>query len=165
MGQAQCCNAVHNAEQQQPQASDQQESQPAVERNVRIGPAAQHLLRSSGLQAEDIRPTGPRGILTKSDVLQAIESGAKPSKVGCHPTSMSQPMPVCAMGWPYERLCIVKPCARQCPRRCPAVLCFWCMMHSLSVRSDARATTFCRALQLLAAVVLHGTELNPCLIG
>lgn len=60
-----------------------------MERNVRMGPAAQHLLRSSGLKAEDIRPTGPRGILTKGDVLQAIESGAKPSKVGFRSYRMS----------------------------------------------------------------------------
>ncbi|KAK9843853.1 hypothetical protein WJX84_007561, partial [Apatococcus fuscideae] len=60
--------------------SHEESASAPVERNVRIGPAAQYLLRSSGLRAEDIRPTGPRGILTKGDVLQAIESGAKPSK-------------------------------------------------------------------------------------
>ena len=70
------------AEQAESTGTSHEESASApVERNVRIGPAAQYLLRSSGLRAEDIRPTGPRGILTKGDVLQAIESGAKPSKV------------------------------------------------------------------------------------
>ena len=55
--------------------------------NARIGPAALHLLRLHDLDASQITPTGPNGIVTKGDVLAAVSSGLKgmadagPSKV------------------------------------------------------------------------------------
>jgi pyruvate dehydrogenase E2 component (dihydrolipoamide acetyltransferase) len=48
--------------------------------NHRIGPAARMLLQESGLTMQQISPTGPRGIITKGDVLAAMESGMKPGK-------------------------------------------------------------------------------------
>lgn len=54
------------------------ESPPAVHRDSRIGPAARTLLEESGLSPEDVTPTGPHGIITKGDVLAAIEAGVKP---------------------------------------------------------------------------------------
>ncbi|KAL6764679.1 Lipoate acetyltransferase [Haematococcus lacustris] len=47
--------------------------------NHRMGPAARMLLQGAGLTAADISaPTGPRDIITKGDVLAAIEAGVKP---------------------------------------------------------------------------------------
>ncbi|KAK9817885.1 hypothetical protein WJX72_003713 [[Myrmecia] bisecta] len=56
----------------------EQKPQQQQEANSRIGPAAQWLLRDSGLSASDVQPTGPHGIITKGDVLAAIQGGAKP---------------------------------------------------------------------------------------
>ncbi len=54
------------------------EAKPAVHRDSRIGPAARTLLAESGLSPEDVTPTGPHGIITKGDVLAAVEAGVKP---------------------------------------------------------------------------------------
>ena len=45
---------------------------------LRIGPAAASLLRQYKLQAKQIKPSGPHNMVTKGDVLAAIESGVKP---------------------------------------------------------------------------------------
>ena len=45
---------------------------------LRIGPAAASLLRQFKLQAQQIKPTGPYNMVTKGDVLAAIEAGVKP---------------------------------------------------------------------------------------
>ncbi|KAK9842516.1 hypothetical protein WJX81_003895 [Elliptochloris bilobata] len=45
--------------------------------NHRIGPAAAFHLRLAGVPAGAIKPTGPNGIVTKGDVLAAIEAGLK----------------------------------------------------------------------------------------
>lgn len=50
----------------------------AVHRNSRIGPAAKMALANAGLAHEDVQPTGPHGIVTKSDVLAAAAAGTKP---------------------------------------------------------------------------------------
>ena len=47
--------------------------------NLRIGPAAASLLRQYKLQARQIKPSGPHNMVTKGDVLAAIERGIKPS--------------------------------------------------------------------------------------
>lgn len=47
-------------------------------RNSRIGPAAKMALANAGLSPEDVQPTGPNGILTKSDVVAAVAAGTKP---------------------------------------------------------------------------------------
>lgn len=53
---------------------------PAAKRNDHLlGPAARLLLESAGLSVEDVQPSGPHGIVTKGDVLAAIESGTKPA--------------------------------------------------------------------------------------
>lgn len=49
-----------------------------VHRNSRIGPAARMALANAGLAHEDVEPTGPHGIVTKSDVLAAAAAGTKP---------------------------------------------------------------------------------------
>lgn len=48
----------------------------------RIGPAVKKLLSESGLDASQIRGTGPRGIIVKGDVLAAVKSGMKPQAGG-----------------------------------------------------------------------------------
>ena len=45
---------------------------------LRIGPAAASLLRQYKLQAKQVKPSGPHDMVTKGDVLAAIESGVKP---------------------------------------------------------------------------------------
>ena len=45
---------------------------------LRIGPAAASLLRQYKLQARQIKPSGPHNMVTKGDVLAAIETGLKP---------------------------------------------------------------------------------------
>ena len=45
---------------------------------LRIGPAAASLLRQYKLQARQIKPSGPHNMVTKGDVLAAIEAGVKP---------------------------------------------------------------------------------------
>ena len=45
---------------------------------LRIGPAAASLLRQHKLQAKQIKPSGPHNMVTKGDVLAAIEHGLKP---------------------------------------------------------------------------------------
>ncbi|PNH07466.1 Dihydrolipoyllysine-residue acetyltransferase [Tetrabaena socialis] len=51
---------------------------PRVVASDRLGPAVRHLLGSAGLSPEDVTPTGPRNIITKGDVLAAIEAGVRP---------------------------------------------------------------------------------------
>ncbi len=51
-------------------------SAPDVPRSSKIGPAAQLLLQGAGLSAEDVTPSGPGGIVTKGDVMQAIAGAA-----------------------------------------------------------------------------------------
>ncbi len=46
---------------------------------LRIGPAAASLLRQYKLQARQIKPSGPYNMVTKGDVLAAIEAGLKPA--------------------------------------------------------------------------------------
>lgn len=46
---------------------------------LRIGPAAASLLRQYKLQARQIKPSGPYNMVTKGDVLAAIEAGVKPA--------------------------------------------------------------------------------------
>jgi len=44
-----------------------------------VSPAAKILLEEHGLTLRDVRATGPRGVLTKGDVLAAVAGGSKPS--------------------------------------------------------------------------------------
>ena len=45
--------------------------------NHRIGPAAAFYLRMAGVPADAVQPSGPHGIVTKGDVLAAMEAGLK----------------------------------------------------------------------------------------
>eukprot|EP00879_Flechtneria_rotunda_P001842 GHRR01002009.1.p1 GENE.GHRR01002009.1~~GHRR01002009.1.p1 ORF type:complete len:635 (+),score=234.41 GHRR01002009.1:105-2009(+) len=84
--------AGDNSSQQQPKqaAEGQQDSQTAavnsqpkqqqplkVKANFRIGPAARKALQEAGLTPADVTPTGPNNIITKYDVLAAVQAGAK----------------------------------------------------------------------------------------
>ena len=44
-----------------------------------MGPAAWHLLREGNLSPSQITPTGPKGNITKGDVLAAIAAGVGPA--------------------------------------------------------------------------------------
>nr|XP_033784084.1 pyruvate dehydrogenase protein X component, mitochondrial [Geotrypetes seraphini] len=61
---------------------------------VRLSPAARHILDTHGLEPSGINPTGPRGIITKEDVLRLLEQ--KPAKKAAEkrppgPPSLPQP--------------------------------------------------------------------------
>lgn len=63
--------------------------------NHRIGPAAAKLLRESGLRANAIKPTGPHNMVTKGDVLAAMESGlTAPPKPQVPPLVLSPSFPL-----------------------------------------------------------------------
>ena len=62
-----------------PKESEASGSGETYEVNLRIGPAAASLLRQYKLQARQIKPSGPHNMVTKGDVLAAIERGVKPS--------------------------------------------------------------------------------------
>ena len=63
-----------------PAAAAAKQQQPA---NFRLGPAARFALAEAGLAPGDIAaPTGPRGIVTKEDVLAAVAAGVKPGGSG-----------------------------------------------------------------------------------
>ena len=64
---------------------------PAAEANTRIGPAAKKLLQECGLSLDSITPSGPRGIVTKGDVLAAISGGQKPAKQQQQQPQQQQP--------------------------------------------------------------------------
>lgn len=51
----------------------------------RISPVARLLIREYGLDVSSLKPSGPRGTLLKSDVLEAIKSG-KGSKQASRPS-------------------------------------------------------------------------------
>ncbi|KAI7843060.1 hypothetical protein COHA_003233 [Chlorella ohadii] len=69
------------------------EAKPAVHRDSRIGPAARTLLAESGLSPEDVTPTGPHGIITKGDVLAAIDAGVKPRAAAAAPAPAAPAAP------------------------------------------------------------------------
>lgn len=77
---------------QQQQEPEQQQSH-AV--SNRIGPAAKRLLEFHGLSPADIKsPSGPHGIITKGDVLEAVAAGVKPGKgKGQQPSQPKQQPP------------------------------------------------------------------------
>jgi pyruvate/2-oxoglutarate dehydrogenase complex dihydrolipoamide acyltransferase (E2) component len=64
--------AEHTAGASQQQHDEQQPAEAEKASGV-MGPAARLLLQRAGLSADDVRPTGPNGIITKvctSDILQ-----------------------------------------------------------------------------------------------
>eukprot|EP00210_Caulerpa_lentillifera_P007157 g6847.t1 len=56
---------------------------------VKIGPTARKLAKEIGVQLDQIHPTGPKGIITKDDVLAALSRlpSSKASKKSVHKTS------------------------------------------------------------------------------
>lgn len=62
-----------------------------VEANSRMGMAARKLLEEAGLAVSDITPTGPRGIVTKGDVLAAASGRSQPAAGTTKPDA--QPVP------------------------------------------------------------------------
>ncbi|KAI8466808.1 MAG: Lipoate acetyltransferase [Monoraphidium minutum] len=70
-----------------------------VPANSRLGPAARWALAAAGLGVGDVTPTGPRGIVTKEDVLAAVAAGAKPSAAAAAapaPAAAPKPAPAAA---------------------------------------------------------------------
>lgn len=65
-----------------PAAEEAPAQAPTTQRNSRIGPAARTLLEESGIPADLVTPTGPKGIITKGDVLAAIQAGVKAPAAG-----------------------------------------------------------------------------------
>lgn len=53
-------------------ASESSSTATEAKRSSKIGPAAQSLLEQNGLSINDVSPSGPQGIITKGDVLEAI---------------------------------------------------------------------------------------------
>lgn len=60
--------------------------QQPVQANFRLGPAARKALQEAGLTAADVTPTGPNNIITKADVLAAVEAGVKGSAGAAAPS-------------------------------------------------------------------------------
>lgn len=90
-------------------ASAQAPASAATPRSDRLGPAARMALANRGLSAADIRPTGPKGIVTKADVIAARPGGsaakgsAKPENhrpvraaAPPPPSVAASPAPLCA---------------------------------------------------------------------
>jgi pyruvate dehydrogenase E2 component (dihydrolipoamide acetyltransferase) len=61
----------------------------AVDHNLRISPAARHILRSHNLDAEKIKGTGKKGMILKEDVTAAIR-GVSPAPSQLPPASRSE---------------------------------------------------------------------------
>ncbi len=64
---------------------------PSIATSVTVMPAAQRLLEENNLMAEEVRPTGPGGRLTKEDVLRTLAERERQAAVGDHgaaPTSV-----------------------------------------------------------------------------
>ncbi len=71
-------SAGEDAEQQEEAAADDEAEEDIVEIDgVKIGPAAQRLVEEHGLDASNIEATGPRGHVTKGDVLDYVDSKDK----------------------------------------------------------------------------------------
>ena len=74
------------------------EAVPRQKASSKIGPAATRLMEEHDLKPDDITPTGPQGIITKGDVLEALAGGAnkqQPSaETQSQPKSPSQPRAV-----------------------------------------------------------------------
>ena len=62
--------ATITSEQDRPSGS---KPTPMAKTSSKIGPAARMLLQENGLTMADVRPSGPQGIITKGDVLKAID--------------------------------------------------------------------------------------------
>lgn len=67
---------------------------PGKHHDSRMGPAARTLLANSGIPADLVTPTGRYGMITKGDVLAAIEAGVKaPAKQAAAAAAQPQPTP------------------------------------------------------------------------
>lgn len=64
----------------------QEQEQPAQKASGVMGPAARMLLQSAGLSPNDVRPTGPRGIITKV----RVSADRAPQHIGCPGFPMSR---------------------------------------------------------------------------
>lgn len=71
------------------------EAVPRQKASSKMGPAATRLMEEHDLKPEDITPTGPQGIITKGDVLEALAGGAKERQPSAEkaPQPKSSPQP------------------------------------------------------------------------
>ena len=71
------------------------EAVPRQKASSKIGPAATRLMEEHDLKPEDITPTGPQGIITKGDVLQAVAGGVRERQASAEkqPQPRSSPQP------------------------------------------------------------------------
>jgi pyruvate dehydrogenase E2 component (dihydrolipoamide acetyltransferase) len=80
-------------------ASEEVPASAATARSDRLGPAARMALANKGLHATDVTPTGPKGIVTKADVIAArpAATGAKPTHhqpvTATAPAAAARPLP------------------------------------------------------------------------
>lgn len=58
-----------------------------VPRSSKMGPAARMALENAKLTADQVQPTGPKGIVTKADVLAAIAGGTTPAATPAAPVA------------------------------------------------------------------------------
>lgn len=67
------------------------EATPRQKASSKIGPAAYMLMQEHDLKPEDITPTGPQGIITKGDVLEALASGTSKQQPSAEKQPQSKP--------------------------------------------------------------------------
>ena len=139
-----CISAVHilqlspslTAEESAPQPSGQQQEASGDQSwHDRVGPAAHKWLRESGLSLDSITPTGPRGIVTKGDVLAAMGGGQKPQ--------------------PHKVLAV---CAHCLMSRCSQLSWACCALSTYGLMPEAELQQPARVL----AACAHGTALLSC---
>ncbi len=97
---------------------EQQPKQARVQANNRMGPAARFALAQAGLAPDDVNPTGPNHIITKYDVMAAVEGGAKPGRQA-QPSSEA-PAPKAAAAAAAAPAAAPKPAAASKPPSAPA---------------------------------------------
>ncbi|KAL3137127.1 hypothetical protein ABBQ32_006699 [Trebouxia sp. C0010 RCD-2024] len=83
-----------NGQQTETKASEEAhpaEAAPRQKASSKIGPAAYLLMQEHDLKPEDITPTGPQGIITKGDVLEALATGTSKQQPSAEKQPQSKP--------------------------------------------------------------------------
>lgn len=82
---------VHCAETKASEEAHPAEAAPRQKASSKIGPAAYLLMQEHDLKPEDITPTGPQGIITKGDVLEALATGTSKQQPSAEKQPQSKP--------------------------------------------------------------------------